>query len=127
MTDADVAIKSALEQLFPVRGEPDWDEVIAAARRDRAGSRRQLALAVALAALVAITIVTPLGAEIARGRSCLVESSRVREAPPRHFLPPSSGKGLGSLPQSGANGRLKESRKRTWRRRSSAPAIRSRV
>lgn len=67
MTDADVAIKSALEQLFPVRGEPDWDEVIAAARRDRAGSRRQLALAVALAALVAITIVTPLGAEIARG------------------------------------------------------------
>jgi hypothetical protein len=67
MTDGDVAIKSALEQLFPVSGEPDWDEVISAARRHRAGSRRQLALAVAVAALVAITIVTPLGAEIARG------------------------------------------------------------
>jgi hypothetical protein len=67
MTDDDVAIKAALEQLFPVRGEPDWDEVIAAARRHRAGPRRQLTLAVALAALVAITIVTPLGAEIARG------------------------------------------------------------
>jgi hypothetical protein len=66
MTDGDVPIRLALEEIFPVRGEPDWDEVIAAARRRPTGSRRQLLLVTALVALVAVTVVTPLGAEIAR-------------------------------------------------------------
>ncbi len=68
MTDADVAITSVLEQLFPARGEPDWNEVIAAAGVHTSPRRRgPLALAIALAALVAVTIVTPLGAEIVHG------------------------------------------------------------
>lgn len=71
MTASDLAIRSALEQLFPIRGEPDWGEVVAAASarapRRPSGTRRSLAFAVALAALVAATVVTPLGAEIVRG------------------------------------------------------------
>jgi hypothetical protein len=68
MTDADVAIMSVLEELFPVRGEPDWNEVVAAAGVHAAPRRRgPLAFAVALAAMVAVTVVTPLGAEIVHG------------------------------------------------------------
>jgi hypothetical protein len=71
MTDSDVAIKSALEQLFPTRGEPNWHEVIAAASANAkarpARMRRPLTFAVVLAALVAVTVVTPLGAELVHG------------------------------------------------------------
>lgn len=69
MTDSDVAIKSALDQIFPARGAPDWNEVIASARASKRPPRmrRPLAFAVALAALVAVTVVTPLGAEIVHG------------------------------------------------------------
>jgi hypothetical protein len=71
MTDSDVAIKSVLEQLFPARGEPDWNEVMTAAnarttRRARS-ARRPLAVAVGVALILAVTVVTPLGAEIVHG------------------------------------------------------------
>jgi hypothetical protein len=68
MRDADVAITSVLEQLFPTRGEPDWNEVIAAAgARTRLHTRRPLVVAVASAALLAVILVTPLGAGIVHG------------------------------------------------------------
>ena len=68
MTDAEAAIRSTLEELFPARGEPDWSEVMAAAGlRARRRPRLAPALAVGLALLVAVTVVTPLGAEIVHG------------------------------------------------------------
>lgn len=69
MTDADMAITSVLEHLFPTRGEPDWNEVIAAAgvRTNTRRRRPVAAFALALALVVAVTIVTPLGAEIVHG------------------------------------------------------------
>lgn len=69
MNDADVAITSALEQLFPMRGEPNWNEVIAAAGipTKTRGRRPVTAIALVLAAVLAVTVVTPLGAEIAHG------------------------------------------------------------
>lgn len=69
MTDADIAITSVLEQLFPMRGEPNWNEIVAAAgvRTKTRGRRMVAAIALVVAAVVAVTAVTPLGAEIVHG------------------------------------------------------------
>ena len=40
MIDSDFAIKSALEEIFPVSGEPDWQEVVVAATAKRRVPRR---------------------------------------------------------------------------------------
>jgi hypothetical protein len=68
MTAADLAVRSALEQLVPTRGEPDWAEVIAAAGvRTNLRRRGSLVFAVVFAAVVGVTVVTPLGAAIVHG------------------------------------------------------------
>jgi hypothetical protein len=66
MSDGDNAITSALEALFPVDGEPDWEAVVAAADV-RAVGRRRLAAAFAVVAVAAVSLVTPLGAELVHG------------------------------------------------------------
>jgi hypothetical protein len=71
MTDSDVAIKSVLEQLFPASGQPDWNEVMTTANarttRRATRARRPLAVAAGIALILAVTVVTPLGAEIVHG------------------------------------------------------------
>ena len=69
MTDTDLAITSALERLFPVTGQPDWQAVMTAAnvRTTRSITRWQLALAFAAIAFVAVSLATPPGAAIAHG------------------------------------------------------------
>jgi hypothetical protein len=66
MSDGDFLIKSALEQVYPVNGEPYWEGVIAGAGTPPQTRRRQLVATLIAAGLLAIAFTTPLGAAISR-------------------------------------------------------------
>ncbi|MBA3841463.1 MAG: hypothetical protein H0X39_02395 [Actinobacteria bacterium] len=69
MIDSEFVIKAALEQLYPVSGEPDWEAIMAASGSLPQPRRRkwEFALALVATAIVAVALTTPLGAAIARG------------------------------------------------------------
>jgi hypothetical protein len=81
MTDTDLVITSALERLYPVSGQPDWQAVMTAANVRATRSTRRWQLALAFAALAFVLAATALATGLADRFSAWISGKPGTPAP----------------------------------------------